>query len=127
MEMSDKNMENGLYPIVPACRKNCRDKKVIQGRAVDHCSLGVLVVRIRVMVMCGHVNRRFSWVVAKRDLLAVCPRRGNAGEKHEQTTNGCGQAFHCWMLKLCLVDNAFSRVCIQTDVALIACALWFTP
>ena len=58
--MSEKNMVNGLYPIGPACRKNCRDKKVVQGRAVDHCSLGVLVVRIRVMVMCSHMHWRLS-------------------------------------------------------------------
>ena len=95
-----------------ACAWLCGDHRagheILCNGAVD-VTLGRPFVTIRRMIVCvARLRGVAEKIVAKGDLLTICPRSDSAGNNHERTADNDEQSLHCWALT-CLVAQRFSR------------------
>jgi hypothetical protein len=110
IRVSDENSWEAFYSLIISNRNSGGKEKFIERWTMNDCSARVLVISIAVMIVCVYRDRRavmgLGW---KWNLLAILPRRCNAGEKHQKRTSDEQQAFHDGLLKTLPYDACFFK------------------
>jgi hypothetical protein len=108
IEGSSKRRYNPLDSMVLGNRETRGREIAVKRRTVDHATIGIVALGLRVMIMAVRRSRAVRVVRYKPDLPAALPCRCNAGEKHQKRTSDEKQAFHD-VRKSCLMADDFSR------------------